>query len=126
MVSRGMILAVLIVAIIFGSALIGLSMRANTRYRHEKRLPMQWSLSRSKPPSETIIWSAPRLLALSFTPFLAVCTLVLFSMGAMALTPRPGQEWLMIPALSFIGGVFVAAHAFHIWMIEKTLKRGGY
>lgn len=120
-----MILAVLIVAIIFTSAMVGLSMRANARFRHEKRLPMQWSLSRSKPLSETINWSAPRVLALSFTPFLAVCTLVLFTIGAMTLTPRPGQEWMMIPALIFIGGVFVAAHAFHIWMIGKALKRIG-
>lgn len=67
--SRDMILAVLILAIIFGSAMIGLSMRANARLRHEKRLPMQWSLSRSKPLSETINWSAPAFLPLASLHF---------------------------------------------------------
>lgn len=118
-------MAVLIVAIIFGSAMIGLSMRANARFRHEKRLPMQWMISRSEPLSKTVIWSAPRVVALSFTPFLTICMLVLFTIGAMTLTPRPGQEWMVIPVLIFIGGGFVAAHAFHIWMIGKTLNRSG-
>lgn len=120
-----MLLAVLIVSAIFALVMVGLSIRANARFQHEKTLPMQWLISRSKPLSETVTRYAPRIFVLSFTPVLAICTLVLFTIGAMTLTPRPGQEWMMIPVLIFIGGVFVAAHAFHIWMIGKTLGREG-
>lgn len=124
MLPRRYALVVIIVAIIFGLAMIGLSVRANSRFQQEKRLPMQWLLSRSKPLSKSVNWSAPRAIALSFTPLLAICMLGLFAIGTMTLTPRPGQEWMMIPILIFIGSVFVAAHAFHLWMIEKTLHPG--
>jgi len=120
-----MLLAVLIMSTLFALVMVGLSIRANARFRQEKRLPMQWMLSRSKPLSETVNWSAPRFLTLSFTPALAIGVLGLFNVGAMTLTPRPGQEWMLMPILIFIGSVFVAAHAFHIWMIGKTLNRGG-
>ncbi len=67
----------------------------------------------------------PPRFALSFTPFLATCVLGLFNIGAMTLTARPGQEGMLIPSLIFIGSGFVAAHVFHLWLIEKTLRRNG-
>lgn len=115
-------MAVIIVSIIFALIMIGLSVRANARFRQEQKLPMQWIISRSKPLSDTVIWSAPRVLALSFTPFLAICVLALITTVAMALTPRPGQEWMLLPSVIFIGGVFLAAHVFHLWLVEKTLR----
>lgn len=118
-------MAVLIISAIFALVMIGLSIRANARFWPEKKLPMQWRLSRSEPLTGSVNWSAPRVLALSFTPFLATCVLGLFNIGAMTLTPRPGQEGMLIPALIFIGSGFVAAHAFHLWLIEKTLRRNG-
>jgi hypothetical protein len=119
------IVAVLIVSTIFALAMIGLSIWADAHFRESERLPMQWRLSRSEPLSKLINWSAPRILALSFTPFLAICVLGLICVGAMTLTPRPGQEWMLLPALMFIGTTFVAAHALHIWLIDKTLKHDG-
>ena len=114
-------MAVLIVSGIFALVMVGLSIRANARFRQEKRLPMQWMLSRSKPLSETVNWSAPRVLALSFTPALAIGVLGLFNVAALTLTPRPGQEWMLMPILIFVGSVFVAAHVFHFWLIGKTV-----
>jgi uncharacterized membrane protein len=84
---------------------------------------MQWSLSRSKSLSSSVNWQAPRVLALSFTPFLAICVLTLFVVGAMCLTPRPGQEGMVMPSLMLIGSIFVAVHSFHLWLIAKTLYR---
>lgn len=114
-------MAVLIVASVFGMVMVGLSVRANRRFMNEKRLPMQWSFSRSKSFSDSVNWSAPRILALSFTPILTIGVLILFTIGSMIFTPRPGQEGMVMPSLIFLGSVFVAAHVFHLWLIRKTL-----
>lgn len=110
-------MVMLLIAVTFGIVLSGLSIRANARFRHEQRLPMQWSLSGS------VNWSAPRLLALSFTPALAISALALFVAGATTLPPRPGQEGMVMPALLGLGSAFLAAHLFHIWLIGKTVHR---
>lgn len=111
-------MAVPVLAIIIGLIMIGLSVRANARFRAESRLPMQWSLSSS------VNWTAPRIVALSFTPVLAIAILMLFVIGAMTLHPRPGQEGAVIPVLIAMGTCFIAAHLFHLWMIAKTLRSG--
>lgn len=117
--------AVVIIFAIFGLIMVGLSIRANTRFRHEPRLPMQWMISKSQPLSQTMIRSAPRVFVLSFTPFLAICVLSLIAVGAMTTTPRRGDEGVLLPSVLLIGGVFVAAHIFHLWLIERTLHRSG-
>src|SRR3546814_9372558 len=83
---------VIILAAAIGLTMIVLSVRANSRFRQEQKLPMQWMLSRSRPLSSTVIWSAPRIFALSLIPALAILVLVLFAIGSFTLTPRPGQE----------------------------------
>lgn len=120
-----MAVVVLIVSLIFGLIMMGLSIRANARFRQEEKLPMQWTISRSRPLSETVIWSAPRILALSFVPALAIGVLVLITIGAMTFTPRHGQEGVLLPAVILIGCVFVAVHVLHLWLIGKTLHRDG-
>ena len=121
-----MFMAVLIVSAIFALVMIGLSIRANARFRQEKELPMQWLLTRSEPLSRSVVRTAPRAFVSSLTPFLAICTLALFNVVAMTLTPRPGQEGMLFPSLIFIGSVFVAAHVFHLRLIGKTLRRNGH
>ena len=108
-------MTVLILAVIIALVMIGLSVRANSRFRDESRLPMQWSLS--------VNWTAPRLVALSFTPALTMAILAFFVMGSMTMQPRPGQEGAVVPALLGMGVCFIAAHVFHLWMISKTLRR---
>jgi uncharacterized protein YggT (Ycf19 family) len=113
---------VVIVSTMFALAVIGLSIRANARFRSEKRLPMQWMLSRTDPLSKTVTWYAPRFIALGLTPVLAICVLGLVDIGATVLTPRPGQEGMLLPSVLFIGSAFVAVHVFHLRLIEKTLR----
>ena len=110
-------MTVLILAVIIALVMIGLSVRANSRFRDESRLPMQWSLSGS------VNWTAPRLVALSSTPALTMAILAFFVMGSMTMQPRPGQEGAVVPALLGMGVCFIAAHVFHLWMISKTLRR---
>ena len=113
---------IIILAAAIGLTMIVLSVRANSRVRQKHRLPMQWMLSRSRPLSSTVIWSAPRILALSLVPALAIVVLALFAIASITLTPRPGQEGMMVPSLIFIGGIFLAVQILHLWLIGKTLR----
>lgn len=118
-----MAVIVVIACAIFGILMVGLSVRANARFQHEETLPLQWLISRSQPLSKTVIRSGPRVFVLSLVPGLAICTLVLIAIGASTLTPRPGQEGMLLPFVLFIGGVFVAVYVLHLWLIEQTLRQ---
>lgn len=119
------IIIAIILAIVFALVMVVLSVRANTRFRKEQKLPMQWMISRSQPLSSTVIRSAPRVIALGFVPFLGITVLSLFAIGATTLTPRPGQEGMLLPSLIFIGSILVGIQVLHLWLIEKTLRRSG-
>ena len=97
--------------------LAAMSIRANRRFRNEDRLPMQWSFSGS------VNWTAPRAVALAFTPVLAAVVLLATVSLTTFLQPRPGQEGLVIPTNIFMAFVFVSAHALHLRLIENTLRR---
>ncbi|SDA16109.1 hypothetical protein [Sphingomonas sp. NFR15] len=105
------------IACIFASVLIGLSVWANARFRPHERLPMQWSLA------GTVNWTAPRVLALSFTPALAAVTLGFIALLALNVAPRVGQEGIVLPVTMLIGASFVGMHLLHFWLIENSLKR---
>lgn len=94
-----------------------MSWRANRRLRSQATLPMQFFLD------GTVTWSAPRRLALMFTPGLAACALAFTIAIGVFLQPRPGQEHLALPVTLFIAALFCAAHALHLWMIGKSLQR---
>lgn len=96
-----------------------MSILANGRFKNEDRLPMQWSLDRS------VNWTAPRPVALALTPILAAIVLSATVALTIYTAPRPGQEGLQIPAIMFIALVFLGAHAFHLWLIENSLRRNG-
>ena len=100
-------------------ALIGMSLRANARYRRHARLPMQWSFTGS------VNWTAPRHLALALTPVLATCILVAAVASTLLLDPRPGQEGLEVPIILILASAFIGAHCLHLWLVGKTLKRNG-
>lgn len=78
---------------------------------------MQWSISGS------VNWTAPRIIALGFTPALAIGVLIFFVVGSMTMQPRPGQEEAVTTLLG-LGGCFIGAHVFHLWLIGRTLRRG--
>ncbi|MBB4857746.1 hypothetical protein HNO88_001057 [Novosphingobium chloroacetimidivorans] len=86
---------------------------------------MQWMIARSMPLSQTVTRSAPRVFALAFIPSLASFVLVLLAAAAMTLTPRPGQEGMLLPSALFLGGAFVAVHILYLWLVERTIRRNG-
>jgi hypothetical protein len=107
------------IAVLAVIALIVMSLRANRRFMQNRRLPMQWSTSGS------VNWTAPRLLALAFTPLLAAVVLLGATIATITTTPRPGQEGFEVPVIMVLSLGLVAAHALHLWLIKKMLKAGG-
>lgn len=99
--------------------LAAMSLRANRRFRDEDRLPMQWSLSGS------VNWTAPRPIALAFTPLLATVILLAAVAGTIFLKPRSGQEGFEVPTVLFLAFVFIGAHALHLRLVGKSLRRNG-
>lgn len=103
------------IAIIAVALLAAMSLRANHRFKTERRLPMQWWLDGS------VTWTAPRGLALAFMPVLAAVCLVPIPF----LKPKAGQEGLVIPVIILTAIVLLAVHAFHLWLMQRTLQRRG-
>lgn len=112
-------MAMLGISFFFGLILCGLAVRANSRFRGEDRLPMQWWLNGE------VTWSAPRGVALACVPALAVCVLAINAALALNLRPRPGQEGMVLPTFIATGMTFIAVQLLHFWLIEKTLRQNG-
>jgi hypothetical protein len=112
-------MVMLSVALLFGMVFAGLVMKANTRFRGEKRLPMQWWLTGE------VTWSAPRVVALAFIPAIAMCVLGAYLVLALNIPPRAGQEGVVLPSFLAVGVIFSCIQLFHLWMIERTLRRNG-
>jgi hypothetical protein len=94
-----------------------MSIRANRRFKDEERLPMQRSFDRS------VNWTAPRAIALAFTPILAALILSATVALTVFVKPRPGQEGFEVPTMMFIALVFIGAHALHLWLIGNSVRR---
>ena len=93
------------------------SIRADKRFRREERLPMQWSFAGE------VNWTAPRRIALAFTPILAA--LVLGAVAILILVsgePRPGQEGFGPPVVLLTGLVFIGVHALHLRLIGRSVR----
>ena len=105
--------AAIAVTLIAVALLTAMSMRADRRFDTQRRLPMQWWLDGS------VTWTAPRPVALAFTPVLASACLAV----AIFAEPRPGQEHLVLPVQVFGALFFLGFHALHLWLIQRTLRR---
>lgn len=90
--------------------LAGLSLVANARFRDRDRLPMQWSLT------GRVNWSAPRKIALTFTPALAA---LLLSVTALTLPANPAKA----TNLGILAVAFVATHLLHLALIARTSRQ---
>jgi hypothetical protein len=105
-----------VVALITIALLTAMSLRANLRFKTERRLPMQWWLNGS------VTWTAPRHVALAFTPVLAaVCLAAIVALTTFR-EPRAGQEHLAIPANIVTALAFLGVHAFHLWLVQRTVQ----
>ena len=80
---------------------------------------MQWAFS------GLVNWSAPRVVALSFTPILAIIILVAVVASSIFLEPRSGQEGWEIPVVLFIALVLVGVRALHLRLADNELRRKG-
>ncbi len=100
-------------------ALLAMSLRANRKFKDEDRLPMQWSFSSS------VNWTDPRPIALALTPVLATVILLAAVASTLVLEPRSGQEGFEVPTILFIAFVFIGAHALHLRLVGKSLRRNG-
>ena len=96
-----------------------MSRKANTRFSHTERLPMQWSLGGG------VTWTAPRRIALSVIPCVAFCVLFAAVLSTAFLEPHPGQEGLEVPVVFLLALGLVGLHALHIWLIGKAADSEG-
>jgi hypothetical protein len=106
---------VALIVVVLVALLAVMSLRANRRFHAHPRLRMQWWLDGS------VTWTAPRPVALAFTPAVAAVCLA----PAPFLRPRPGQEALAIPVFLMVALTFLAAHAFHLWLMQQSIQRQG-
>ncbi|MFC3713711.1 hypothetical protein ACFOMD_14120 [Sphingoaurantiacus capsulatus] len=106
-------LDVVIVAVVV-LMLSTMSLRANRRLHGEPSLPMQWGLNGD------VNWSAPRRIALAFTPLLAIICL---SAALVSDIVSPSDEATF--AIAVMAVMFVAVHALHLWLINRWQRTGG-
>lgn len=112
-------MAQIVIGLIVTVILVGMSFLANERFQDRTRLPMQWLLNGD------VTWTAPRRLALAFIPGLAIPIIWATVALTIFVAPRPGQEGYEVPVTLVMGGIFVAVHCLHIWLIDNHLKRNG-
>jgi len=110
-------MGMLVVSTVFVIILTALAYRANTRFRSESRLPMQWGITGA------VNWFAPRAVALAFIPILGIGVLGFQVFMGVNVPPRAGQEGLVFPVLVGTGATLIAIQLLHFWLIERTLRR---
>ncbi|MNS64565.1 hypothetical protein D3C72_976990 [compost metagenome] len=110
--------ASILLALFFVAGLAGMSWRAARGLAREQRLPMQWGFD-GRP-----VWSAPRDLALAFTPVLAALTLMPTALLSLMGPSRQGAD-LFFDVLIGMGLVWIGAHALHLWLVRRWRRAEG-
>ncbi|MDP1989199.1 MAG: hypothetical protein Q8K44_18370 [Phenylobacterium sp.] len=95
-------------------ALAAMSLAFARRAPAGMKLPMQWSLK------GVPTWSAPRGIALSFTPLLAAFTLMPFSLASLWVEPDERLTFRLV--LAFVSLVYLAVHALHLHLLRRWLR----
>lgn len=78
------------------------------------KLPMQWGFN-GRPT-----WSAPRGIALAFTPLMAAFTLTPFSLASLWVDPDERLTFRIVLAAVSLG--LIAAHALHLYLLARWLR----
>lgn len=99
------------------ATLIAMSVRYDRRRGGTARLPMQWS------SPGRVNWTAPRRVALAFTPVLAVVVLVAIQVTAHMAPRKSGPDGSVLPVLLSAALLLVVAHAIHLRLCDRTLNR---
>ena len=95
-------------------ALAAMSLAFARRAPAGMKLPMQWGLK------GVPTWSAPRGIALSFTPLLAAFTLMPFSLASLWVEPDERLTFRLV--LAFVSLVYLAVHALHLHLLRRWLR----
>ncbi|MDP1873861.1 hypothetical protein [Phenylobacterium sp.] len=95
-------------------ALAAMSLALARRVPAGAKLPMQWGFKGL--PN----WSAPREIALSFTPLLAAFTLTPFTLASLWVEPDERLTFRIVLALVCLG--FIVAHALHLYLLARWLR----
>ncbi|MBN9318831.1 MAG: hypothetical protein BGN86_13275 [Caulobacterales bacterium 68-7] len=106
-----------LIAAVFIALLIAASVWANRRFADQASLPMQWGISGQ------VNWTAPRRVALAFTPVLGGVIIGGTAALLIAGVPtHPGQEHMGAQVLAMQGMAFLAGHTLHLWLISRTVR----
>lgn len=103
----------LIMAAVTFAVLGAMSLRADTRLSHVAELPTQWLLN------GTVVRRSPRRVALSLIPGVATLIMAGLSVLALTMTPRPGQEGLLVPATFALALLFIGLQALYVGAVER-------
>lgn len=106
------------ISLFFCLLAVGIAIRANSSFRDEVRLPMQWSITGK------VNWTAPRVVGVSFFPVVTIFVLALIWVASLGPT-KPGQEGLVVPIVLATGTILVAIQLLHLWLASRTLRRNG-
>ncbi len=88
--------------------------RANTRFRHLPRLPMQWGLDRQP------TWYAPRQIALTVMPILFGTGLLTGVLSVVwAPEPVPASDIRAALLLLGLGAVGLVLYALYLWLVTR-------
>lgn len=95
------------------AVLAALSWRADRRLPSVARLPMQWAAGETT-------WTAPRKVALLFTPALA--SALLFGTTAVVAAADHAERPIGVAVIGVMSAAFAAAHALHLRLIERSIR----
>ena len=112
-------MATALIGTLFVAMMVCIALRANKQLQGEDRLPVQWLL-----PNQVIL-SASRPAALAFVPALAFLSFAGLTVLSFYTKPRPGQEGSLLPAMIAIGLIFLGVQLFHLWMVERAIRKNG-
>jgi hypothetical protein len=107
----------LLVSSLYVALLAAISLCANKRLRNHDRLPMQWGAN-GRPT-----WSAPRQVALSFTP--GLCAATTLPLAALFGVIAPPDEAVAVLVPLWLGSAWLAGHLLHLWLIRRWIDRSG-
>lgn len=104
----------IVLLVIYTSFAAWMCARADRRFRHHAKLPMQWGLDRRP------TWYAPRRTALIVTPILGGIGFLLMALITVTSPPPPVEATAEINGLLFgLGALGMAVYAGYLWLVGR-------
>lgn len=106
-----------VIPLVTVAVLAVLSWRAGREFFGQERLPMQWGLDGK------VTWTAPRRVALWFTPVLSA--LVMAGIAAPLVLAKVPPKPHGAVTLALVAGGFLFAHALHLHLLKRHFRAKG-